>query len=159
MENCVALEFALTSGEDVDATKQVLLRAFHTTVASAHEHASAMLKAAAAVLDVAMDGGACASAYTNYANVRRYETLANDMLASALDIGNLLIALNENEDPAITQAYSQHLVDMSRATEIMAILSGANERLGAANRALPDDPIPGARFNTAVFAQGAPQET
>lgn len=149
----MALENLLTSNGDVEEAKGTLIRSFHVMAGAALDYARASLGAATAVLDVAMAGGPCAAVYTNYAEVRRYDGLARSALDSLGELASMLVSINDSEDEAANDAYAEHLMQMSRTDEVSAMLEGASHRIAMANRALPENPQPAARFNVEIFTR------
>lgn len=145
--------------DDLQEAKNTLTRTMHTLAEASEEYAKAALGAANTALEVAMDGGPCASAYTSYAEIGKYDRLARRALEDLTGVMNILIALNNSEDELANAAYSEHLMDMARINNTSAILEGATNRLGMINRALPKNPQPAARFNASIFsAQEGAQE-
>lgn len=147
----MALENILTTDGDIKEAKTTLTRTLHILSGAGMEYAKAALGAANAVLEVAIDGGPCAAAYTQYAEIGKFETLTRNTVDNMIDLTTILLALNESEDDSVNEAYATHLREMSRIGEITALNEGAINRLQTINRALPKDPQPAARFDPSVF--------
>lgn len=147
----MALADVLTPDGDIADAKMALTRTLHIVVGAAEEYAKAALGAANEVLGVAMEGGPCAAAYTNYAEIGKFMRLSQTALENATDVASILMSLNESADDHANDCYGDHLAEMTRAAEIGALLEGATSRLGMINRALPKDPQPAARFDASIF--------
>jgi len=147
----MALANILTSDKDVSETKTALTRTLYTLSVAAEEYARASLGAANSVLEVAMNGGAVACAYSSYADITKFDRLARHTLGSITDITNILLAVNESEDDFANEAYSQHLTDVGKINQTVAFLESAETRVALINKSLPQNPQPAARFDMTIF--------
>lgn len=153
----MALADILSTDGDVTDTKNAILQAFHALVGAAHEYAKASLGASAAILAIAMDGGPCAATYTQFPEVHKFDVLARAAIQSVGDLANVLTALHESDDESVNESYANYLVEISRTDVISALLEGASNRMEMVFKAMPENPQPAARFNSAIFSrqQGA----
>lgn len=148
----MALADILMTDGDLQEAKTTLTHALHTLAAASEEYAKASLGAANTVLEVAMEGGPCAAAYTAYAEIDKYDRLSRRSVADLMGIMNILLELHHSEDDYANEAYAHHLSDMCHINQTSALLEGASSRLQMINRALPKNPQPAARFNAGVFS-------
>ncbi|QJA43156.1 hypothetical protein [Phaeobacter phage MD18] len=147
----MALADLLTPDSDVQEAKDTLTRTFHNLANAAGEYARASLGAATTVLEIAMEGGVCAEAYTPYTDITKYDRLARRIMENLTDITALLLAVNGSEDDYANRAYEDHLSEMSKIDETSAMLEASAARLTLINRALPSNPQPAARFDASIF--------
>ncbi len=148
----MALADILMTDGDVQEAKSVLTHTLHTLADAAEEYAKASLGASNAVLEVAMNGGPCAAAYTAYAEIGKFDRLARRAVSDLSGITNILLELNHSEDDYANEAYAEHLSNMCRINQTGALLEGAATRLGMINRSMPGNPQPAARFDASVFS-------
>lgn len=155
----MALADLLTSDGDVAGVKMDLTRTLHILAEASEEYAKASLGAANVCLEVAMEGGPCAQAYSAYAEISKYDQMSKKVMGSLIAVKNLLMNLHESDDDLANEAYSEHLREMSKINQTSALLEGASRRMELVNKARPSNPSPAARFNSAIFnAQEAPKE-
>ena len=145
----------LANLSDRESTKEQLFDLMNVTTKAAHQYARLALTTATDILEVAMDGGPCAAAYTSTTRVQQYDQLAREALDSATIVSNMLIKIHESTDDEANDAYIDYLVEMIQPEVISSLLQGAQERVTTAWKALPPTPEPAARFNPLVFHEEA----
>lgn len=151
----MALADVLAFDGDISIARGTLIQCFHTLVESSDQYAKAALDAAQYVLELAIDGGTMGAAYTGYADIGKFLKLSQRSTENADSLMLVLSSINDCGDDEANEAYASHLIDMSRASEISAIVEATQRRLLAINDALPMNPQAGARFDPSKFA---PQE-
>lgn len=141
----------LLNVEDSAEVKNDLILAMHAMAEAAREYATAGLGAANSVLEVATSGGPMSAAYTNYAEIGKFQRLAQKAVQSTIDLRNIVAMFGETGDEMADAAYSEHLGEVTDLAPVYAMMEATSRRLHMINSALPKNPQPGARFNSSIF--------
>lgn len=148
----MSLADALTiDDEDLAATKENVIRAFHACAMAAQDYAELALELSMVAYSAAEAGAPLASAYTAYANVPRMISGAQKMIEATATLSTVACALHESTDDEANMAYADHLISMSRANQVSAMIEATSRRMNLVDAALPENISPAARFKAETF--------
>lgn len=141
----------MIDADDLDEVKNNVIRAFHACAMAAQDYAELALDLSMVAYNAAESGAPVSAAYSAYAHIPRLVSGAHKMVEATATLSTIACALHESTDDEANMAYAEHLINMSRASQVSAMIEATTRRMNLVDTALPERVTPSTRFNAEIF--------